>query len=227
MVKRWDKGVITLTKIYSARARKCQRQARCGINRGKCKNNVHVGQVSDTFHWDNHRGLELINTEYRTAKQSLIMKHEGLSSPKEPGRKKGKLKWRSLLPFRAPPPERPGELARRLVSTACPLYREIESQTIKLSLWYQESGRNSVIATVWYSRSYLQSNPKSFCPPIWILSLTERFRRERGDHKPEARVDCNLHPNILPNVGNERKVLELINHIETGRGESWYLEMIK
>ena len=33
----------------------------------------------------------------------------------------------------------------------------------------------------------------------------------------QARVDCDLHPNILPNVGNELKVLELINHIETGR----------
>ena len=30
-----------------------------------------------------------------TAKQSLRMEYEGLSSPKEPGRKKRQLKWRS------------------------------------------------------------------------------------------------------------------------------------
>ena len=71
--------------------------------------------------------LSIPSTE--TAKQSLIMKHEGLSSPNDPGRNKGKLMWRSLLRFRAPQPERPGELqelARRLVRTACPLYRELE-----------------------------------------------------------------------------------------------------
>ena len=61
-----------------------------------------------------------------TAKQSLTIESEGLSFPKEPERKKDKLKYRSLLPFYAPPPERPGELARRLVSTACLLYRELK-----------------------------------------------------------------------------------------------------
>ena len=37
---------------------------------------------------------ELINTT-ETAKQPLRIEHDGVSSPKEPGRKKRKLKWRS------------------------------------------------------------------------------------------------------------------------------------
>lgn len=61
--KKMGWGVITLTKIYLARARKCQRQAHAVALTEENGRIVHVGRVSDTGTAKGER--ELINTEYR------------------------------------------------------------------------------------------------------------------------------------------------------------------
>ena len=62
---------------------------RCGINGGKWT--LYMSDGCRTLGQPKGNGnLSIPSTE--TAKQSSIMKHEGLSYPKEPERKKSKLK---------------------------------------------------------------------------------------------------------------------------------------
>ena len=51
-------------------------------------------------------------------------------------------------------------------------------KTIKLSLWYQESVRNSVIARVRNSGSHFQSNPIAFAGDLDFVRNSERPQGE-------------------------------------------------
>ena len=58
-------------------------------------------------------------------------------------------------------------------------------KTIKLSLWYQESVRNSAIARVRNSGSHFQSNPYSFYRGSGIWGLLKR-RSKNEDLRPKT-----------------------------------------
>ena len=64
VVKRWDKGSSRLQRFIQRGPEKAKDRLTVALTEGNGRI-VHVERVSDTFHWDNHRELELINTEYR------------------------------------------------------------------------------------------------------------------------------------------------------------------
>ena len=64
VVKRWDKGSSRLQRFSQREPENVKDRHAVVLTEGIGRI-VHVGRVSDTFHWDNYRGQELINTEYR------------------------------------------------------------------------------------------------------------------------------------------------------------------
>ena len=133
------------------------------------------------------------NTETAKHAQSLRMEHEGLSSPKEPGRKSASSSEevgtivRTIygIDVKINIPEIFWNVFWQMMSSRLKFYIKMlyekysvstlsRFKTIKLSLWCQESVLNSVIARVHNSGSHFRQTPTAFAGDLDFVRNSER-----------------------------------------------------